>query len=409
MRVWWAGLISGTGTYAMFVALPVYLYAKTDSTLATGFGVMINALPLVLVGQVAGVLVDRWPYRRTMLLTNLLLFGLGFILLLVLSLPWWAILPFMFLKASVGQFLGPAENALLPTLVREDRLAAANSLNALNNNLARLIGPAVGGVVMAFAGFAGVILLDALSYLVAALLIRDVKEPERERAKVGSLNPYRRLVLEWRGGIIVVRESPVLKLSFLVAALVGFGEGFISTLTAPFLRVMLDGGSLQLGYLFSAQAIGGITAGLLLAGFADRLPPLRLLAWGGLVSGLLLIPTFTYPLIYPELWPLFVLTAIAGLPFAAWGTAQMTLIQTGADAGTRARVFSLYFAVFGLTQLVGMLVSGVLGDRWGVWVINVDAVMYVLAGVMAMVALQRVSLPTASTMPRAPDSSAEEP
>lgn len=389
MRVWWAGLISGTGNNGMFVALPIYLYMQTDSTLATGVGVVMNALPLVLVGQVAGVLVDRWSYRRTMLLANVLLLALSLVLLLVLSLPWWALLPVVFLKSSAGQFLGPAENALLPTLVPEEKLGAANSLNALNNNLARLLGPALGGLIMASAGFAGVILLDALSYLVAALLVAGVKESEREQVAAEIVNPYRRLLLEWRAGIAVVRASPVLKLSFGVAALVGFGEGFISTLTAPFLRVMLDGGGLELGYLFSAQAVGGITAGLLLAGFADRFPPLRLLAWGGLLSGLLLIPTFNYSLVYPELWPLLLLTAIAGLPFAAWGTAQMNLIQTGADAGTRGRVFSLYFVVFGLLQLAGMLVSGVLGDRVGVLVINVDAVMYVLAGVMALWGLKR--------------------
>ncbi len=186
----------------------------------------------------------------------------------------------------------------------------------------------------------------------------------------------------------VVRGSPVLRLSFLVAALVGFGEGFISTLMAPFLRVMLEGSARELGYLFSVQALGGIAAGVLLTAF-NRFSPLLLLAWGGLLSGLLLVPTFTYPLFYPDLWPLLLLTAIAGLPFAAWGTAQMTLIQVGADAGTRGRVFSLYFAVFGLLQLVGMLVSGVLRDRVGVLVIGVDAVMYVLAGIIAMVALRR--------------------
>lgn len=389
MRVWWSGLISATGNYAMFVALPVYLYAQTGSTLATGLGVVVNALPLVLVGQVAGVLVDRWSYRRTMLLTNVLLLGLSFGLLLVLNLPWWALLPFVFLKASVGQFLGPAENALLPTLVHEDQLAVANSLNALNNNLARLVGPALGGLILAFAGFGGVILLDALSYLLAVLLIAGVKEPERERAQPSGVNPYRRLLLEWRGGVRVVRQSPILKLSFLIAALVGFGEGFTSTLMAPFLGVMLSGGGLELGYLFSAQAVGGVTAGLLLVGFAGRFPSLRLLAWGGLLSGLLLVPTFNYPLIYPELWPLLVLTAIAGLPFAAWGTAQMTLIQKESDDGTRGRVFSLYFAVFGLLQLVGMVVSGVLGDRLSVMIINVDMVMYLLAGTIVFVALRR--------------------
>ena len=76
MLVWWAGLVSWTGNYTLFVALPVYVYHETNSTLATALSVMANALPAILVGQVAGVLVDRWNYRRTMLVANLLL-GVG--------------------------------------------------------------------------------------------------------------------------------------------------------------------------------------------------------------------------------------------------------------------------------------------------------------------------------------------
>ncbi len=392
--VWWAGLISGAGNYALFVALPVYVYNETSSTLATGISLMASALPTIVVGQVAGVFVDRWSYKRTMLFANLALGGVTLLFLLVLSAPWWLVIPVALVKSSLGQFLGPAENALLPTLVSAERLGAANSLNALNNNLARLIGPAVGGLLVAHVGFAGVVMADALSYLVAALLVAGVREREIKRKTSPELNPYRRLLTEWRAGLSAVRANRLLKLSFLVAALVGFGEGFISTLIAPFVEVMLGGGGPELGYIFSAQAVGGITAGLLLTGFADRISAVHLLAWGGLLSGLLLIPIFNYPLFYPALWPALVLTALAGLPFAAWGTAQMTLLQLEAEPEKRGRVFSSYFAVFGLLQLVGMGVSGLLGDSLGVMIINTDAAMYLLAGVVVLAATWRFNRAT---------------
>ena len=391
MLVWWAGLVSGVGNTMLFVALPLYVYSETRSTLATGLSVMANALPAILVGQVAGVLVDRWDYRRTMLAANSLLVPVTLLFLSVTRAPWWLVVPVAFVQASVGGFLGPAENALLPTLVSKERLGAANSLNALNNNLARLVGPAVGGLLVAGLGFAGVVVVDALTYLVAALLILSVKV----RVKSGARNqptlepPYRRLLTEWREGLGAVRKNHALVLSFVAAALVGFGEGFISTLIAPFMTVMLGGGGPELGYLFSAQAVGGIAAGVLLTGYADRVPAAKLLAWGGLFSGLLLIPIFNLPLVYPALWPVLALTALAGLPFAAWGTAQMTLLQTEAQPETRGRVFGSYFATFGLFQLVGMGVSGYLGDALGVMVINVDAVTYLLAGVVALFSTRR--------------------
>ncbi len=371
----------------LFIALPVYVYNETGSTLATSFSVMANALPMIVVGQLAGVLVDRRDYRRTLVAANAALVGVTLLFLAVLSAPWWLVIPIAFLQSSVEQFIGPAENALLPTLVDETRLGAANSLNALNNNLARLIGPALGGLLIASVGLGGVVLANALTYLLAALLVLGVRAPEVVRQASAKTNPYRRLLSEWRTGLLAVRRSRLLSLSFAVSLIVGLGEGTItiSTLMAPFVKVMLGGGGLELlGLIMSAQAVGGITGGLLLTGFTDRIPATRLLGWGGLLSGVLLFPLLNYPLIYPVLWPSLVLVAIAGLPFAMFGSAQMTLLQTEAEPQVRGRVFSAYFAVFGTAQLVGMLGSGLLGDVIGVMLINTQTVAYLLAGLIVL-------------------------
>jgi MFS family permease len=383
MLAWWAGLVSWLGNYTLFIALPVYVYGETNSTLATGLSMMANTLPTIVVGQVAGVFVDRWSYKHTMAIANLLLVGVALLFLGALSAPWWLVIPIAFVRSSIGQFLGSAENALLPTLVSAERLTAANSLNALNHNLARLVGPAAGGLIIASMGFLGVVIVNALTYLLAALLILGVSAPKLGR-EPAETNPYRCLVGEWLMGLRAVRSNRLLRLSFVAGALVGVGEGFVSTLIAPWVKVMLGGEGLELGYLMSAQAVGGITAGILLTGFADRIPTAYLLGWGGLLSGLLLVPLLNYPLVYPVLWPGLILTAVAGFPFAMWGTAQMTLLQSQAEPQVRGRVFSAYFALFGLAQLIGMLASGLLGDVLGIMIINIDAVMYLLAGVTVL-------------------------
>lgn len=382
-RVWWAGLISWTGNYALFVALPVYVYGRTNSTLATALSVMAGTLPSVVVGPLAGVLVDRWDRRRVLVLANLTLSAATPLFLLAPDSPWWLAVPIALVQSSLGQFLGPAEHALLPTLVGEEHLAAANSLNALNNNLARLIGPAAGGLLLASLGFAGVVIADALTYLLAAGLMWGVRAPESAPQPEGT----RRVLGEWRAGLAMVGGNALLRLCFVAAGLVGFGEGFISTLMAPFVKEMLGGGGRELGFLLSAQAVGGILAGLLLASFAHRLDAARLLGWGGLLSGLSLAALLNYPLLYPALWPGLVLVAVAGLPFAAWGTAQTTLLQRESDDDKRGRVFGSYLAVFGLTQLLGMGASGYLGDKLGVLVINVDTAMYLLAGAAVLLSI----------------------
>ncbi|CAM3855617.1 MFS transporter [Deinococcus frigens] len=388
MLAWWAGLISWIGNGAMFIALPVYVYSRTDSTVATALSVMTGAFATTVLGQVAGVFVDRWHHRRTLIWVNLALAVVTLAFLIGLNLPWWTILPVALAQAALSQFLGPAENALLPTLVGEHLLPAANSLNALNNNLARLIGPALGGVLVARSGFAGVVIMDALSFVLAAglLLLMRVEDGPHQPATTRQPGAFGQ---EWLAGLRAVQGQPLLMLSFGLAALVGFGEGFISALMAPWVSTTLRGGGLELGYLMSVQAVGGVLAGALLATFAGRFSTVKLLGWSALLSGLLLAVIFNYALVYPILWPALVLTALAGLPFTAWGTAQMLNLQQESVPEVRGRVFGSYFALFGGAQFLGMAVSGVLGDRLGVQIINVDAMTYLLAGVVALTAVGR--------------------
>src|SRR5215210_2932560 len=170
--LWFAGLISMIGDWVLFIALPIYTYNLTNSSLATGIMFMAGTLPRVLLGSVAGVFVDRWDRQRTMVIADVSRAVLLLSLLLVQSAESiWIIYLVAFLQATISQFFGPAENALLPQLVDETHLVAANSLNSLNNNLARLIGPALGGIVAGLLGVVGVALIDAATFLLAAALI----------------------------------------------------------------------------------------------------------------------------------------------------------------------------------------------------------------------------------------------
>ncbi|WP_019586098.1 MFS transporter [Deinococcus apachensis] len=379
-RVWWAGLISWVGNGALFIALPVQVYGETGSALATALVLMAGAVPPVIVGQFAGVLVDRLDYRRVLVWANvgMAVVTLGF--LPAAHAPWPLMALVGFLASSIGQFLGPAENALLPTLLGRERLGEANSLNALNNNLARLIGPALGGLVLARLGFPAVILLDVLTFVVAALLLAGVVGEPVERVPRPERVAFLR---EWREGLAVVTHNSTLRVIFIVVAVVAFGEGFISTLMAPFVRDILGGDGQALGLIMSAQALGGAAGAWVVARVADRWSALRLLALGALGSGLLRVLMFNYALVYREVWPAVALTAVAGLPFAIFGTAQGLGLQRATPQKALGRVFSASYGLMGLTMLLGMGVSGVLGDRVGALVINVDAATYLLAGLIA--------------------------
>src|SRR5215211_8296305 len=170
--LWFAGLTSMIGDWVLFIALPIYTYNLTQSSLATGIMFMAGTLPRILVGSVAGVFVDRWDRRQTMVIADVSRVVLLLLLLLVRSPEsLWIVYIVAFLQATISQFFGPAENALLPQLVDPSHLVPANSLNALNNNLARLAGPALGGLLLGSFGFHNVVLIDSISFLLSGLMI----------------------------------------------------------------------------------------------------------------------------------------------------------------------------------------------------------------------------------------------
>ncbi|HEV2129151.1 MAG TPA: MFS transporter, partial [Thermomicrobiales bacterium] len=128
---WLGGLISMMGDWVLFIALPIYIYQLTDSTLATSGMFVAGLLPALLLGSVAGVFVDRWDRKRTMIVCNLILAVILLPLLALRSADWvWIAYVVSFVRSVVSLFFRPAENAFLPRLVAEEDLLAANSLNA---------------------------------------------------------------------------------------------------------------------------------------------------------------------------------------------------------------------------------------------------------------------------------------
>jgi MFS family permease len=163
-RVWISGLASMTGDWVTFTGLPLVVYDLTGSTLATGAMFLAGLVPRIAFGSLAGVLVDRWDRRRILIGANL---AHALFLLPLLAVhsesQLWIVYVVAFVQATLGQLVDPAEGALLPRLVERDELVAANALNGLNNNLARLIGPMVGGVTVQAFGLQGIVVIDTVS------------------------------------------------------------------------------------------------------------------------------------------------------------------------------------------------------------------------------------------------------
>lgn len=143
--LWLGGLISSIGDLILFIALPFYAYGLTGSTLATGTMFLAQVMPSLLLGPVAGVFADRWDRRRTLIGADVLRAGVLLPLLLIRGAgDVWIAYVVAFGEATISQFFNPARGALIPAVVREQQLAAANTLSAFSMTLTGLLAPPLG-------------------------------------------------------------------------------------------------------------------------------------------------------------------------------------------------------------------------------------------------------------------------
>ncbi|WIG60829.1 MAG: putative MFS-type transporter [Ktedonobacterales bacterium] len=395
--LWFGGLISITGDWVLMVGLPIYVFLLTHSVLATSLMYLAGRAPSVLLASLAGVFVDRWDRKRTMVITNVLL-ALALLPVLLARTPdhVWIIYIAAFVESCIEQFFTPAESALLPNLVGEEHLVSANSLNALSNNLARLVGPAVGGVIAGVFGLSGIVLVDAASFLLAALLIALIAAPHRvstatsaslARAEAGALA---RVGREWLDGMRAIFSSRTLTVVLVAISITALGEGVMGVLFPVFVNRVLHGGALQIGQLMSAQAVGGLIGGLLVGFAGQRVMSRWVIGFCGMAFGLLDLAIFNSPAFYPVFWLSVGLFIAVGIPGIGMFTGVQSLAQAAAPDAYRGRVFGAVGMTMGLLGLLGSIIAGTITDHLGVvTVLNIQGAGYVVAGLLLLLLLPK--------------------
>jgi Na+/melibiose symporter-like transporter len=386
-----AGLVSLTGDWVLTIGLTYSVYTLTGSTLASGTMLLAAVVPQVLLGSVAGVFVDRWNRRVTMVVADLLL-ALGLVPLLFVhdAHRVWIVYLVALWEGCVEPFFAPAERAVVPHLVNEDELVAANGANGQIQGISRLVGSALGGLAAGFGGLAAVAVVDGISFLLSAGLLTRIRTvpgaPDRTAEVRGRLAAVGR---EWHSGLRLVLRKPLLRLVFVFLAVTSIGEGVVTTMFAPFITGVLHADAPTYGLILAVQAIGGIVGGLAVATYGHRLPPRVLIGAGGLLFGAFDLLLFLYPLVWHVLWPAGVLIAVVGIPGAAVVAGYTSTLQLGVDDLHRGRVFGALTTMSAATGLIGIAGAGVLGGVLGIVpVIAVQGVAYVLAGLLVIVALR---------------------
>ena len=386
-----AGLISMSGDWILTIGLMYRVYVVTGSTVASALTMASSLAPQVLLGAVAGVLAERWDRKRPMIAANLLL-AAGLVPLLLVRTPGqiWIVFVVMFWEGCVQQFFSPAQQAMVPRLVPEDELLAANAVSGQGSNLSRLTGSALGGIIAAVGGIVAVTLADAASFIVSAALLALVAASGRMAGREPSRGSARtRLALlsaELRDGLRLSARHRILRVLMIFALVTSVGEGIMGTLFTPFVEHVLHGSSQEFGLVVAAQAVGGIAGGMVAASFGHRVRASRLLSWGAIVFGLADLAIFLYPLGYVAVWPAAVGMIIVGIPGALCVAGLITLFQRSSEDSYRGRVFGAISTLEGVTILAGTLGAGYLSRFAGI--ISVLAIQgggYVVAGLATLI------------------------
>jgi predicted MFS family arabinose efflux permease len=347
-------------------------------------------LPAILVGSVAGVFVDRWDRRRTLIVADLLRALLLLGLLPVRSPETvWIVFAVSFVQATLGQFFNPAKDALIPRLVGEEDLLAANSLSSLSGQLTLLVGPLLGGASLALFGIASSILADSASFLFSALMaacvvVQVVEEQATEATQ--STAAWARVWREYRQGLSLMGHNPVVTALLLAMGIAAVGQGLINVQIIPWVKDVLHGDSLVLGWIVSAQGVGGLIGGLALGSRGTSFSPTIVLASGLVLTGLLIIGVVS-SVVLPVI---LVLLALIGVAVVVFIVRLQTLLQLSVADAYRGRVLGAYGTTQSALLLAGMALSGALGGLVGpVVTLELAGILYAAGGVATALVLPR--------------------
>lgn len=400
LRLWSGGLVNDLGDWTLLVALPVYVFQLTGSALITSTVFVFELIPGLIAGQLAGVLVDRWDRRRILVIGGLVQAACLLPLLLATSTDrLWIVYVVAAVQSCLARLCGPAKAALVPSIVAPEQLTTANSLSAVGDNLARLVGSPLGGLAIQVLGLPGVVAIDAMTYLASSALIAGVRlppvnglpRPEGDAPTGGrDAGPARAgIVNSWLDGIRTIRQDRRLGAVLGIAALSQLSQGIFVVLFVVFVLERLGGSGGDVGLIRGVQAIGGVAGGVLVGWLARRFSARGLIGWGFIAFGLISLVTWNLPNLTTAIGFYAGLFVLVGIPGVATSTGLLTTVQTLTPATHLGRVFATFEAGAAALAAVGVLAAGALADRFGVVaILDVQAMIYVLCGVLALIALR---------------------
>jgi len=357
-RLFFAGqMVSNTGTWMQRIAQDWLVLELTNSPLAVGITTALQFLPMLLFGLWGGLIVDRYPKHRLLMITQSVMGGLA-VLLTVLTLAGlvqvWQVYLIALGLGLATVVDNPARQTFVNEMVPKSLVRNAVGLNSGNFQLGRMLGPAVAGVLISAVGIGWAFALNALSFVAVIGALAAMRTRELERMPLAPRGPG-----QLREGLQYVRRTPALLWPIVLVFFVGtFGYNFAIILSA-YTKDVFDAGANVYGLLNTVMAAGSVVGALVAARRTSATLSVLFLSATGVGLGLILLG------LTPWFIPFAVLLVAIGFISVTFNTLGNSSVQLASSPELRGRVMSLYMLVFMGGTPLGSLIVGWITEAWG--------------------------------------------
>lgn len=374
--LWFGAFTSTTGTFMQTFAQAWLVYTMTNSAFLLGVDGFLSTGPMLIFSLFGGVIADRVERKKIMLLSQYLQMSFAIVLALLIfthQIQVWHIFVLSFLTGSIQSFSGPAYASLLPLLVRREDVPNAVAMNSMQFNLARVIGPALGGIVFALWGPAACFTINGLSFVAVIVAYSVISIPpvhERTR-ETGILEEMR------EGFRFVISRRSLLQLTFLAFVGTFFGMPLFTMLPVVAKKVFSLGA--QGLSLFQADyGVGSVLGAVFVASSSYA-------AKKGKIA-LLMQLLFAFCLVFfglsRNLTSSVIIAFVAGACIVGVVSLYSSLVQLMTTDAMRGRVMSIFMLAFRGGMPLGNLVAGYVAQRW-----SISLALAVNGAVLATIAL----------------------
>ena len=366
-RLYFGGqVVSVSGAWMQRVAQSWLVLELTGSGAAVGALTAVQFLPILLLAPRGGLIADRMDKRRllyvTQSLASLIALTLG-VLVLTDVVELWMVFALALALGLVGSVDNPTRNSFVMEMVGRSKLANAVALNSVLVNSARVVGPAVGGLLIVTVGIGWCFVINSASYLVFIAAISLMRSDDIDRTK-----PEIKQRGQLRAALRYVSVHPVLRSTLVMSAVIGLFAYEFEVVLPLLARFTFGGGADTFGAMFAAMGIGAVMGGLFVATRGRTSPRAILIAAAALAT------TIAATAFAPNVWIAYAMLVMVGVSSSAFLTLSNSVLQLESSAQMRGRVVGLRATAILGARPIGAPVVGWIGEHLGPrWALGLGA------------------------------------